>query len=83
MHAAFAERDVAYLDAGITGGAAAAEKGTLTIMVGGPADALESIGWLLGLFAAEVFPMGGSGAATPPSCSTTSSTRWPSRRPPR
>ncbi|SFP30369.1 MULTISPECIES: NAD(P)-dependent oxidoreductase [Actinomadura] len=62
LHAAFAERDVAYLDAGITGGAAAAEKGTLTIMVGGPADALESIGWLLGLFASEVFPMGGSGA---------------------
>ena len=30
-----AERDVAFLDAGISGGAAAAEKGTLTIMVGG------------------------------------------------
>ena len=31
----FAERGADYLDAGISGGAAAAEKGTLTLMVGG------------------------------------------------
>ena len=38
--ALLAEKGVAYLDAGISGGAAAAEKGTLTLMVGGPEDAL-------------------------------------------
>ncbi len=43
IHAALAERGVEYLDAGISGGAAAAEKGTLTIMVGGAAAALESV----------------------------------------
>jgi 3-hydroxyisobutyrate dehydrogenase-like beta-hydroxyacid dehydrogenase len=62
VHAAFAERDVAYLDAGVSGGAAAAEKGTLTIMAGGSAAALEELGWLFGLFTSQVFPMGESGA---------------------
>ena len=46
IHAALAERGVEYLDAGISGGAAAAEKGTLTIMVGGSAAALESVRWV-------------------------------------
>jgi len=35
LHAALAEHGAEYLDAGISGGAAAAETGTLTIMVGG------------------------------------------------
>ncbi len=60
--AALAERGVAYLDAGISGGAAAAEKGTLTIMVGGSADALESVRWVFGPIAAKVVMMGASGA---------------------
>ena len=60
--AALAERGVAYLDAGISGGAAAAEKGTLTIMVGGSADALELVRWVFGPIAAKVVMMGASGA---------------------
>src|SRR5215475_5728503 len=35
-------RGVHYIDAGISGGAAAAEKGTLTLMVGGDAAAIEA-----------------------------------------
>ncbi|MFI7447546.1 NAD(P)-dependent oxidoreductase [Nonomuraea sp. NPDC049714] len=62
LHAAFAERDVEYLDAGVSGGAAAAEKGTLTIMAGGSAAALEELGGLFELFTSKVFPMGESGA---------------------
>jgi 3-hydroxyisobutyrate dehydrogenase len=62
LHAAFAKVGVEYLDAGISGGAAAAEKGTLTIMAGGSAEALEELGWLFELFAAKVFPMGASGS---------------------
>jgi 3-hydroxyisobutyrate dehydrogenase len=62
IHAALAERGVEYLDAGISGGAAAAEKGTLTIMVGGSADALESVRWVFEPIAAKVVMMGASGA---------------------
>ena len=43
LHAALAERGAEYLDAGISGGAAAAEKGTLTVMVGGAETALRSV----------------------------------------
>src|ERR1700743_365135 len=62
IHAALAERGVEYLDAGISGGAAAAEKGTLTIMVGGSAAALESVRWVLGPIASKIVRMGDSGA---------------------
>lgn len=62
IHAALAERGVEYLDAGISGGAAAAEKGTLTIMVGGSAAALEGIRWVFEPIAAKVVLMGDSGA---------------------
>ena len=62
LHAALAERGVEYLDAGISGGAAAAEKGTLTIMVGGAAAALESVRWVFGPIATKIVLMGGSGA---------------------
>jgi 3-hydroxyisobutyrate dehydrogenase len=57
-----AETRVRYLDAGISGGAAAAEKGTLTIMVGGAADALTEIGWALEPIAGQVHHMGAAGA---------------------
>jgi 3-hydroxyisobutyrate dehydrogenase len=60
--AALAERGVHYLDAGISGGAAAAEKGTLTIMVGGQAAVLDSVRWVFGPIAAKIVLMGGSGA---------------------
>jgi len=58
----FAERGAAYVDAGISGGAAAAEKGTLTLMVGGDAQAVESIGWAFAPFSSKVVVMGASGA---------------------
>jgi 3-hydroxyisobutyrate dehydrogenase len=62
IHAALAERDVDFLDAGISGGAKAADAGTLTIMVGGDAAALERVRPLLERFAASIFHMGDSGA---------------------
>ncbi len=60
------QRGVAMLDAGISGGAAAAEKGTLTIMVGGDAEPLERVRGVLASFSEKVFHMGpvGSGHAT-------------------
>ena len=62
LHAEAAAKGVRYLDAGISGGAAAAEKGTLTIMAGGDADALAEIAWVLDPVAAQVHHMGAPGA---------------------
>ncbi|MEU3979350.1 NAD(P)-dependent oxidoreductase [Streptomyces sp. NPDC026672] len=62
LAAAFAEKDAVFLDAGVSGGAAAAEKGTLTVMVGGPREAIDRLDWLFPLFTAKVFPMGASGS---------------------
>jgi 3-hydroxyisobutyrate dehydrogenase len=62
LHHQLAARGVRYLDAGISGGAAAAEQGTLTLMVGGDAAALARVRPLLGAFSAHVHHMGGSGA---------------------
>jgi 3-hydroxyisobutyrate dehydrogenase-like beta-hydroxyacid dehydrogenase len=62
LHAEAEAVGVRYLDAGISGGAAAAEKGTLTIMAGGDAEALAEIGWVFEPIAARVHHMGGSGA---------------------
>ena len=57
-----AAQEVIYLDAGISGGAAAAEKGTLTVMAGGPAEALDAVRPVLGAFAATVHHLGAVGA---------------------
>jgi 3-hydroxyisobutyrate dehydrogenase len=62
IHAALAGTGVEYLDAGISGGAAAAERGTLTIMVGGSPDALTTIEPVFAAFARTVIHMGHSGA---------------------
>jgi 3-hydroxyisobutyrate dehydrogenase len=62
LHDELAGRGARYLDAGISGGAAAAEKGTLTLMVGGDAAALARVRPLLGTFSAHVHHMGGSGS---------------------
>ena len=62
LHAELAAKDVRLLDAGISGGAAAADKGTLTLMVGGDAAALAAVRPLLGTFSAHVHHMGASGA---------------------
>jgi 3-hydroxyisobutyrate dehydrogenase len=62
LHAEAAAAGVRYLDAGISGGAAAAEQGTLTIMAGGDAGALAEIDWVFAPIAAHVHHMGASGA---------------------
>lgn len=62
IHRRMRERGVGYLDAGISGGAAAAEAGTLTLMVGGDAGDLERTRPYLSPFAAKVFHVGDSGA---------------------
>ncbi|CAG4904478.1 NAD(P)-dependent oxidoreductase [Paraburkholderia gardini] len=58
----FADRGVHYIDAGISGGAAAAEKGTLTLMVGGDAGAVDALKWAFAPISSKVAYMGGSGA---------------------
>jgi 3-hydroxyisobutyrate dehydrogenase-like beta-hydroxyacid dehydrogenase len=62
LHAKLAERGAEYVDAGISGGAAAADKGTLTIMAGGSPGVLDSLSWVFEPFTAKVVDMGGSGA---------------------
>jgi 3-hydroxyisobutyrate dehydrogenase-like beta-hydroxyacid dehydrogenase len=62
LHADLAARGVRFLDAGISGGAAAAEAGTLTLMVGGDAGALAAVRPLLGAFSAHVHHMGSTGS---------------------
>ncbi|MEV4511251.1 NAD(P)-dependent oxidoreductase [Dactylosporangium sp. NPDC049525] len=62
LHGMLAERGAAYLDAGISGGAAAADKGALTLMVGGEAGVLDRARPVLDLFAANIFHCGPSGA---------------------
>jgi len=60
--AQLAVKGVQYLDAGISGGAAAAEKGTLTLMVGGTLPALDFVRPVLDYFSASIFHVGESGA---------------------
>jgi len=62
LHAELAESGVAFVDAGISGGAAAAEKGTLTVMVGGAAEVLEAVRPVLETFSSRVVHMGASGS---------------------
>jgi len=57
-----AARGASYLDAGISGGAAAADKGALTLMVGGDKQALERVRPVLDSFSAQIFYCGTSGA---------------------
>ncbi|MFS2155964.1 NAD(P)-dependent oxidoreductase [Pseudomonas sp. Pseusp122] len=62
LHGLFATRGVQYIDAGISGGAAAAEKGALTLMVGGDAASVAALDWVFAPIASKVFRMGESGA---------------------
>jgi 3-hydroxyisobutyrate dehydrogenase-like beta-hydroxyacid dehydrogenase len=62
LHERLAARGVAFVDAGISGGAAAAEAGTLTIMAGGDAEALDAVRPVLAHFASAVHHMGASGS---------------------
>jgi 3-hydroxyisobutyrate dehydrogenase-like beta-hydroxyacid dehydrogenase len=61
LQADLAARGAELLDAGISGGAAAADQGTLTLMVGGDAAALATVRPLLDAFSAHVHHMGASG----------------------
>jgi 3-hydroxyisobutyrate dehydrogenase len=58
----FAERGASFIDAGISGGAAAAEKGTLTLMVGGDEAVAGRLRDVFAPFSAKVVYMGASGA---------------------
>jgi 3-hydroxyisobutyrate dehydrogenase len=62
ISARLSERGVDYVDAGVSGGAAAAEKGALTLMVGGPQAALETARPVLEVISAHIFHCGSSGA---------------------
>ena len=62
IHEAFAGNGVEFVDAGISGGAAAAEKGALTIMAGGSPEALEHVRPILETAASHIYHMGDSGA---------------------
>jgi 3-hydroxyisobutyrate dehydrogenase-like beta-hydroxyacid dehydrogenase len=62
IHDVLAAKGVAYLDAGISGGAAAAEAGTLTLMVGGSETALEAVRPVLADFSSKIVYMGASGS---------------------
>lgn len=57
-----AARGVAYLDAGMSGGATGADAGTLTLMIGGDQAAFERTRALLDPIADRLFYLGGSGA---------------------
>jgi 3-hydroxyisobutyrate dehydrogenase len=50
-----------YVDCGMSGGAAGADRGTLTLMVGGAPEAVERCMPLLRLIANRIFPIGGVG----------------------
>jgi 3-hydroxyisobutyrate dehydrogenase-like beta-hydroxyacid dehydrogenase len=62
LHGALGAQGVELVDAGISGGAAAAEAGTLTIMAGGSEEALDGLRPLLAAFSTRVHHMGASGA---------------------
>lgn len=60
--ARLARRGIAYLDAGMSGGAAGAQGGTLTLMVGGETQAFERVRPTLERIAAKIHYLGESGA---------------------
>lgn len=60
--AKFADNGAFYVDAGISGGAAAAEKGALTLMVGGDPSAIDRLDPVFALIAKKVIVMGESGS---------------------
>jgi 3-hydroxyisobutyrate dehydrogenase len=62
IHADLAARGAEFVDAGISGGAAAAEKGALTIMAGGSEQALAAAGPFLETFSTRVDHMGAPGS---------------------
>ena len=62
MAARLAERGIGFLDAPVSGGVAGAEAATLTVMVGGDADALASVQPVLACFGGRIVHCGAVGA---------------------
>jgi 3-hydroxyisobutyrate dehydrogenase-like beta-hydroxyacid dehydrogenase len=62
LHRELEEHGVAFVDAGISGGAAAAEAGTLTVMTGGDEVAVDAIRPVLETFSSRIVHMGASGS---------------------
>lgn len=62
LHEQLAAKGVSYLDAGVSGGAAGAEAGTLTVMAGGDPVTLERIRPVLDCIASKVFYCGAAGS---------------------
>jgi 3-hydroxyisobutyrate dehydrogenase-like beta-hydroxyacid dehydrogenase len=62
LHALFGGRGVEFIDAGISGGAAAADAGTLTVMAGGSVEALDRVRWALEPFSGKIVQVGPPGA---------------------
>ena len=62
IHRDLGERGVEFVDAGVSGGAAAAEQGTLTIMAGGSQAALEAVRPVLECAASRIHHMGEPGS---------------------
>jgi 3-hydroxyisobutyrate dehydrogenase len=60
--ARLAEKGVDFLDAPVSGGTSGAEKGTLTVMVGGDAAVLERAHSVIGAFGQKIVHCGGVGA---------------------
>jgi len=60
--AMLASRDVAFLDAPVSGGVSGAEKGTLTVMVGGDAAVLDRVRPIIETFSQKIVHCGAVGA---------------------
>ena len=60
--ARLAERGIAFLDAPVSGGVVGAEKGALTVMVGGDAAVLERVRPVLACFGSNIVHCGATGA---------------------
>lgn len=61
LHAMFAERGIAMLDAPVAGGVTGAEAGTLSVMIGGDRETFERAKPVLSAFGARLFYCGPSG----------------------
>jgi 3-hydroxyisobutyrate dehydrogenase len=65
-HGYLAERGIRFIDAGVSGGPAGAEAGSLTLMVGGDMEVLEEVRPILEQIGSRIYHMGdpGNGHAT-------------------
>ena len=61
LNGLFKDRGAHFIDAGISGGAAAAERGTLTLMIGGDAEAIDAVRWVFAPISSKTVHMGESG----------------------